>query len=574
MGSIVENLVKKLTDRLEIERIFKVEMEFCGVSYTHMLIVIPQQVGLSAKVIQPVVELCMMESKHVTYEILIFGEWKSKLKTGSLYYTYLSLPQHQVFSSSNNSVRRLSEKEMSGVMSLFVEMKSQFQLKSQEFLQAAKEMEEKGNVLKAAYLHQQYIRQHVGTLQFFVLAKTNKSPALFTKIKSVMTHIPMLMAFFQEHELPVINVLDRAHAAVTKLHPITIENSAYQESRHLWMRFLEEIDLMYQRVIQQVKEHLSAREEHVAAEVKKEDTPSAGQTRKTAYSRLENFEGFPGLEAHKASVHQLLDRIQQDHAPEELLLLAYRSSGCMRQFFLNHTAQVRADHEEGIQLCFVAIKRKCGPIKHRAFTYKGAEALVLFFDRDKVLEALNSGNKSESRFHAMIGQYGQLVLKKETVIQPTYCEAEPEKSLSFLTPQKVYETAIDQLYDLDYVLSELLVQEKATQAFLLGNMLELGVRWVLKARLGYVPLELSLHQLILFSLIADPRIYEFIWGGHRLDPKTLRAALNYKQYLNGQPLGDLPENSYSQLGSFASAWRAFVTMLLNENAVKVEEEVK
>lgn len=572
MENVVENLVKKLTERLEIERIFKVDVEVFGVTYVHLLLVIPQQMGLSNKVMQPVVELCMMGTTQVTYEILIFGEWKSKLKQGSLYYNFLSLPQHQVFSSSNNLVKTLSKQEIGGVMALFEEMKTQYDLKAEELLNASTQMEETGNLLKAAYMFHQFIKQHLATLQFFVLAKVNKCSALNTKFKSVMTHMPMWMSYVHDHHHQLFRVLDTANAAVSKNQLIALEHSEFQEAKRLWMRLLGEMELFYQRIDRDMQVWISTHSEQKDSEVKREGVPSIGKSKST-YVRLERFEAYPGSQENKAALNQLIDRIQEDYGPEELILLSYRSSGFTRQFFKNHSMQAGCN-EEGVQLCLVGIKRKCGPIKHRALKNKGAEALVLFFDREKVQHALKSGNDSVSWFHAMIGQNAQLILKKETVLQPTYCESKLEKLPPLLTNQKVYDTVINQLYDLEYLLTELLVQEKSTQAFLLGNMLELGLKCVLKARLGYVPLDLSLHQLILFSLIADPRIYEFIWGGHRIDPVTLRAALNYKNYLNAQSVLDLGQHNEFQIGNFASEWRGFVKRLLNECAVIEEEGLK
>lgn len=81
-------LVERLIQRIDLDRIFLFSYSFLGKEQQHLILVMKPEDGVSPKVMKPVIELCLIDTKELSFELIPFGEWRNKVRHGGLYYAY------------------------------------------------------------------------------------------------------------------------------------------------------------------------------------------------------------------------------------------------------------------------------------------------------------------------------------------------------------------------------------------------------------------------------------------------------------------------------------------------------
>lgn len=114
----IQLLVERLVKRIDLHRIFLFSYPFLGEEQLHLLLVVNPVKGLAPKAMAPIVSLCMSDAAEIPFDMILAGEWQNQLKQGSLYYTYASLPQHELFNASKKKSPLLSHKTIAGLLEL------------------------------------------------------------------------------------------------------------------------------------------------------------------------------------------------------------------------------------------------------------------------------------------------------------------------------------------------------------------------------------------------------------------------------------------------------------------------
>ena len=111
-------IIDRLSQRLDLDRVYLVKYEFLKQEYHHLLLALKPVSGLSHKVLKPIVELCLMDQENISFEIVPTGEMLNKIKTGSLYYSYASLAEHIIYLDSKKHSQPLKAKELKSILEI------------------------------------------------------------------------------------------------------------------------------------------------------------------------------------------------------------------------------------------------------------------------------------------------------------------------------------------------------------------------------------------------------------------------------------------------------------------------
>src|SRR5690606_6227192 len=183
-------LVERLIQRMDLDRIFLFSYSFLGKEQQHLILVMKPEDGVSSKVMKPVVELCLIDAPEVSFELILFGEWRNKIRQGSLYYAYASLPKHEIYTSPRKKTKSLSVSEIGGV----VELSQQWSLKMSttgiEFREGATKFAENGDYLKATFMVHQSLESFLRLPQMMIQGKVNNIHHLENSMRSLSSHFP------------------------------------------------------------------------------------------------------------------------------------------------------------------------------------------------------------------------------------------------------------------------------------------------------------------------------------------------------------------------------------------------
>lgn len=584
-----EKLVERLTSRLDLDRVFMAKFDFLGTTKTHLLLVINPVSGLSLKMLLPIIELCLLDQPSMSFEILPFGEWKNKLSHGSLFYSFISLPQHRLYASDRKSTKDLTLKELLSVVTLSTEVQAKLELEASELLKGSQLFSERENYLKASFMLHQSLSSSIKLLQSFVLAKTNKVPSLENRIRTLSSHFPELRTKFLNNEMvdgDRLKLLDKAYHAVKQNQDLEITESDFEFLRKNWSVLQDQIKKLYtsirkelesevahrqmqqklQQIQQQLEQQLQQQQDQQATS---ENSKQATAEQLSNHTVEEDFSQYPWPASYRDDVNTLIDLIQQNHNPEKIILINYRIGE-----FSGHSLVDCGDAgatAAKMELFLIVIMKRRGPIRYRDITKGNASALVLYFDTEHFKRKLLDNQNTDHLFFVSVLQKGTVVRRKKTFNEQW--EMLPMDWARQHWHAKFYFAASYHLLaELDRFMELVNQKDHAINNFLAGQLVEKGVMTFLKITLGYVPKDLTLDKLIDFTVVVDSRIKDFLLPGNEAEEESLRTILDYQRVWRKSirpeklmPLAKTPKE-------FATAWIAFIYPICIQALEYLEEQ--
>ena len=150
-----QQLVQKLTQRMDLHRIFLFPYPYLEEERSRLLLVVNPVKGLAPKTMAPIVSLCLSDNEDIPFDLVRTSEWKNQLKQGSLYYTYASLPGHELYVTSKKGNPLFSHKTLTGLLELAELNYEKCREGSDEFRRGADQFVAKGDYSRATFmLHQ------------------------------------------------------------------------------------------------------------------------------------------------------------------------------------------------------------------------------------------------------------------------------------------------------------------------------------------------------------------------------------------------------------------------------------
>lgn len=555
-------LVERLTSRLDLDRIFMIKYDFLGQKHTHLLLVMNPISGLSPKIMMPVVELCLMDQLALSFEIIPFGDWKNKLSHGSMFYAYASLPQHRLHLSDRKQTKDISRKDLRGILDLSVEIEKKIQYDAAEFDHGAEQFVEQGNFLKASFMMHQSMKLRLTLLQSLVLVKTNNVQNLESRLRSLCNQFPMLKTRFLNAEsvdLERLRLLDKSFHAVKQHRDLELSSEDYSFLWQEWTRIKVAIEELYAGFLQALRVEVEERQGRNAAGQK---TATLQNTKETKYHCVEeDFSGYLWPQSYKDDVNKLIDHIQENHNPENIIMLNYRTGE------FSGPSLIDCNHKEmpgsKIELYLIVIMKRRGPIRNRDISVGKASALVLFFELEKFRHRLLSDQIPGHRFFVNIIQKGTLLRRKQI-----FTEEWQSATVDWVNE---YRTTHEYLLNSSLSCSHLIsliksTEHPATNNFLLGHLIEKGVDTFLISTIGHAPKNASLDFLIDFCCAVDTPLRDYLLPINQSETEVLRNLFNFQKiwrknsHLNTvAPKGKTPE-------AFAAEWHALIDSIAR-NAV-------
>lgn len=525
-------LVERLTQRIDLDRIFLFSYSFLGKEHQHLILVMKPEDGISPKVMMPIVELCLLDIPDISFELILFGTWKNKVRHGSLYYAYASLPQHQVYTSSRKKSKVLSASELGGIVELAEQLRVKMVRTSEEFREGAAKFAETGDFLKATFMVHQSLEAILRLQQSMVEGKMNNVHGLENRMRALSSHFPAFRRVLLSEtfiEMETFRLLDQSFHVV-KQHK-ELELSAVDAS-YLYDKCREisnAVEMLYQFFLDSLKAEQQARLEQAARQVqleeerKKEASVRASVEMEQGGNELhcEDFAGFPFLPEYKEDIHKLLDKIRSTHRPEQIMMLNYRTGG----FSGSNIFQPDSSDTPGIkvELYLVVIMKNTGPFHFKCMQVGVASAMILYLDLGYVERKLAEGG----RFVHTLWTKGH-VLRRKSTFKPDFKIEEVDWKGEWERADAIWKrgrTVIDNLVNTAKNADSLSVD---TGILILRNIMEIGVNSFLNVSIGFIPKAKNLVELTDWSGVVDGHLLEYLLDKNKLKSQMLHLILHPK----------------------------------------------
>lgn len=523
-------IIERLSLRMDLDRISFFKYQFLNQEHHHLLLALKPVSGLSTKTLKPIVELCLMDQENITYEIVLIGDLKNKIKIGSIYYAYASLPKHIIFLADGKNNKLQGHKELRSALELAEEYYKKILPLSADFLKGAEAFAAAGNYLKASFMLHQGLENHLKLLQIMVEGRANNVHRLNNRIRNLSEHFATLDAhFIGDNELARerFKLLDGAFDAVKQNKELEISafdaSCLYDHSRlmldaidQLFHYFIGALRAEYEQITATKIDIPQAEKEPAVTTgpetIKKMATPPADKktvtTAQLAVSNNPIFQSFPWPERYQSDIQQLLNKIYRDNQPEQIMLLNYYVSNANGNGLFDYPPKDIGS----ATLYLVVIKKRIGSTHFRKVSFGRVTAVISFLNTSFIETKLNKG----SRFSNTIWN-DSIVLFRDPNYKPCYFVKPIAWSDTLLKAANCCERNSKLMQDLVQLFIEEHISSRLLAVSLLNQLLSIGLYSYLYLRIGHAPNNANLEELIDWTCICDSRLKEFFVPKNNID---------------------------------------------------------
>ncbi|QNL50954.1 HEPN domain-containing protein [Olivibacter sp. SDN3] len=516
-----QTLVGRLVQRMDLHRVFLFSYPFLEEEQHHLLLVINPVKGLSPKAMAPIVSLCMSDTTEVPFDMILAGEWQNQLKQGSLYYTYASLPQHELFAASKKKSPLLSHKTITGLLELSQLNYGKCRKTSDEFREAVNNFVIKRDYGQATFMLHQFLAVRLKGFQATAGVNGGKSHNVEYLMKSLRALAPQILSIFpyDSPSVDLFRLLDESYVKGKKMDIVEITTDQFS----LLLEKCEQASAMLDSMVATMMERIAAYREQLADEVKLsgdvkgEKAPVLAIDTNPSPSQLvcEDFSGFPWPDSYKQDVNSLLNSFRQKHNPEQIMMLNYHTGGFSGS---NLFQQPDGNKEQGakVELYLVVLMKNKGPFRFKRVQAGVASALVVYLNVEYVKKKLSEGD----RFVHTLWTKGR-VLRRKSIFTPSFTVTEVDWKAEYERVKNLWENARGCMSNLKEVVVQTPNLMLDTGMLLLKDLLEMGVHTYLQCAVGYLPRQVHLTELIDWSGITGRRVLDFIYPKSETDRARL-----------------------------------------------------
>ncbi len=501
-------IIDRLSQRMDLDRAYLFKYQFLGQEHYHLLLALKHVSGLSPKVLKPIVGLCLMDQKNISFELVPIAEMLSKVKVGSLYYSYASLPENTVHQAGNKKNPPLQAKELKSVLEIADEYYQKLLPISAGFLQGAETFGQQGNYQRAVFMLHQSMENHLRFLQLMIDGKANNVHHVSNRIKSLNEHFSMLRESLvgkDEEEKKRFRLLDSAFDAVKQNKDLEI--SAFDASwlyehckfvlhtiEQLYLSFMEGLKTGYEKLLAIVEQKVANKNVEVAV------GNLAAKETTLSNAAASQFHAFPWPDRYEADILHVLAQIRQENNPEQMMLLNYYVSDAHGKGLFHFPAV----ENEKAEIYLVVIKKKIGHCHFRKIVYGRVTAVVAFMSTDFLATKLDLG----SRFSHTIWNESVVVYRRPSY-KPTY----PVSPINW--HDTLFKTSISWtrnsklMQDLLGVFAFEGLASSQLAVLFLNQLTSIGLYSYLYLRIGYAPMNVTIADLVDWTCICDKKVKEF-----------------------------------------------------------------
>ncbi|HWK98560.1 MAG TPA: HEPN domain-containing protein [Parapedobacter sp.] len=523
---ISQQLVERLTQRLDLNRVFLFSYPYLEEERPHLLLIVNPVKGIAPKTMAPIVSLCLSDSEEIPFDLVLAGEWQNQLKQGSLYYTYASLPQHELYAASKKGNPLFSHKTITGLLELAELNYEKCRKRSDEFREGVDNFVAKDDYGQATFMLHQSLELRLKGFQATAGMNGGKSHNVEHLMKGLRGLLPPLQAIFpyDSPSVDLFRLLDQSYTKAKKGESIGIE----QEEFNILVDKCEQAKVAMDEMLASMVARVNAYREQLPKEVEKSaETAKAKPVEVPAVPAqatqviCEDFSNFPWPEQYKRDVNKLLDKIRQSHNPEQVVLLNYHTGGFSGNYLFR--PEEREDNEGGskVELYLVVLMNNKGPFHFRCMQVGEASAMVVYLNTKTVQKKLAEGK----RFFHTLWTKGRVLRKKSTFDPPFEVVAVDWKG-EYELVEKTWRNAKACMDNLNDLIQSASVLKLDTCFLLLRNLLDLGISTYLRCAVGFVPYGVDLAELIDWSGVTGRKLVDFIYPASEIETARMQLILS------------------------------------------------
>ncbi|MBE8719837.1 HEPN domain-containing protein [Sphingobacterium pedocola] len=543
-------LIDRLVQRIDVERIYKFSFpseEGEQPRETKLLLVVNPVKGMAPNALAPIVSLCMSDmEEEIPFDMIIAGEWSNKIKQGSLYHTYVSLPEHLCYASKKISNALFSGKNLSGLLELAQYNYNKSKAISDEFRLGVDNFLTKEDYTQATYMLHQFVETRLKAFQATVGIKASKGhnlEHLFRTVRGISPILPEIFAYDSSYA-DLLRKLDQSYVKTLKWEQIDMTKDEFEVLLHTCELARYEMDKRVTLMVSCVTAYRDKmatektdQEQSKTAPAKSEHTGEAEQRLETKNIVCEDFGEFPWLQHYKADTNKLLDKIRTNHNPEQVIMLNYHTGG----FSGSNLFQQENKEKDGIkvELYLVVIMKNTGPFHFKCMQVGVTSAMVVFMSVKDVEKKLAVGD----RFVHTLWTKGH-VLRRKSTFEPSFDVGEVDWNGEYERMKKVSETAKNTLIEISESLAINNVTEEVLLFCVVKGVLESAVISYICCAVGYLPKNIPLRDLIDWTGVIDRQIIEFLYRRKESESFQLGLLLRPNKIWGEGMFHRLLENSF------------------------------
>ncbi|MFD2903205.1 hypothetical protein [Sphingobacterium anhuiense] len=522
-------LVDRLVHRIDLDRIFLFNFLDENRESPHLLLVVNPIKGISVQSIEPIIRLCMADIPDLPFTVIWTGEWSNQLKKGSLYYTYASLPGHQLYQSGRKSYPIISNKLVASLLELSQVEYGKGKRTADDFMTACYSFRSKTDYFQATTMLHQFIMLRLKGFQTMVGVSLGKSQNLEHILKQMRGAVPGLFKIFtyDVYSTPLLRLLDTSHAYSKKKDRIDILEEEFEFLLTHCQAFGQALDSMVDFIWNGVAVYRKNREDNAAKTVqnissvekvlipveKKRNEKDVGP------HILEDFTGFPWPQKYKDDANLLLDKLYSGCHPEQILLVNYQTEGLSHG---NPFQERVAEEESGIkvELFLVVLTKRNSPYTFQIRKVGDVRASVVFLDLPYVEKQLILGG----RFVSIVWQKSW-VLRQKSTFNSIMVPVVIDWSAKFQKIKFISENAVVVMRNILLTMTDSPLLMADTALLLLRELYSIGIQTYLRCAVGYIPKNTDLLDLMEWSAIASTDVIQGILNDNELDMLILSIIL-------------------------------------------------
>ena len=413
-------LVDRLTSRMDLDRIFLFSYPSLHGEQQQLLLVVNPVRGLSPKALAPIVSLCFSDTEEaIPFDMILAGEWQNQLKQGCLYYTYASLPQHELYTSSKKKNHLHYRKTITGLLELAELNYEKCKKASDEFRDGAENFVVRGDYGQATFMLHQFLELRLKGFQVALGVNTGKSHNIKHQLKSTMAMAPQLLSIFP-FDSPageLFKLLDQSYIHARRQETLTVTEEEFNVLVAKCELAKNTMDDMVSAMLERIREY---REQLRADTPVLPETPAKAKQVPVAVSGAtqlicEDFSDFPWPQAYKQDVNKLLDKLRQSHNPEQIMMLNYHTGGFSGSSLFKPEERIDGEAGAKVELYLVVLMNNKGPFHFKRLQLGVASAMVVYLNTKTVQKNLEEGN----RFYHTLWTKGR-VLRRKSTFEPSF----------------------------------------------------------------------------------------------------------------------------------------------------------
>jgi len=511
----IQTLVKRLTSRLDLHRIFLVAYPYLEEERQHLLLIVNPVKGLSPKTMAPLVSLCLSDYEEFSFDLVLTGEWQNQLRQGSLYYTYASLPHHELYASTKKGNPLFSHRTVTGLLELAMLNYEKCRKSSDEFHVGAVNFVAKGDYGQATFMLHQFLELRVKGFRAAAGINSGKSHNIEHLLKSLRGVAPQLQTIFPYvgASFDLCRLLDQRYTKAKKHEPVAITQGEFEIVLAKCEHAAAEMDQMVTMMVDRITVY--------RAQLPKEaETQFLHTAAPTTQVVCEDFAGFPWPVSYKQDANTLLDTLRKQHNPEQIILLNYHVGGFSG---ISPFRQPLAAEQQGakVELYLIVLMKNKGPFHFRCMRVGMASAMVVYMSVKDVEKKLASGN----RFACTWWKKGT-VLRWKSTFNPTFHMAAIDWKALHRDVKTRWQHTKASMVNLNEVIQRMPALTLDTGSLLLRSLLEMGITSYLRCAVGYIPDRINLAELIDWSGMIGRKVMDFTYPANQKEEACLYFILN------------------------------------------------